>query len=73
METVAISAGGIEVSDEESTTAVGDSLVAVTIVNVEAMVGASGCNPAGESRLGTQAHRSRVQNRAARIILIILS
>ena len=72
VETVATSVGGTRVGDAESTTAVGGSLVAVIRVNVDAMVGASGGDPAGEDRLGAQAYRIRVQKRAARTILIIL-
>ncbi len=73
VESVAISVGG-GVGDEESTTAVGGSLVAVMRVNVEAMVGASGADTSEDgATLGAQAHKIKVQRRAARISFIILN
>ncbi len=73
VERVAISFGG-GVGDEESRIAVGGSPVAVTRVNVDAMVGASGADPSGEGgALGAQAHKINVQKRTALTSFIILT
>jgi hypothetical protein len=71
VETVTINVGG-GVGDKESTIAVGGSLVAVTRVNVDAMVGASGGDPALEGAPGVQAHRIKVHKSTARINLMML-